>query len=355
MILAENFKLKESLLFLLSMRETLCILVNESKIPYKKELKSFIINEASDYQIISLIVDGELPLSESQHFNELVLFERIRLEVKENKNLICEMFGVDVFDDITKKIDSIGPKFSTRKSLLEVEDDNPYSIQNMLKNAGKNPVKPSKYPIDPKTQKFLDVGQKAVDKYYAKQDLPKLKPKYDISSPEVIDKVRSIPKAITKSIPTKSVPTKAISKVVNKPPITVPKTDVKKVVNLRANIDKAFNDLKQQAQSGSQAATSFVKAHPGVIAGVLLAVLAIYVTSKLYKRFYSKAAKSCSSYKGQKKTICMKKFQLTGYKAQLIDLKNAATKCGFTKNPEKCAKIIRNKMDKINKKISKAV
>ncbi len=351
MIIAENFKLKESLLFLLAMRETLCLLVNESKIPHKKELKSFIINEASDYQIASLVVDGELPLNEFRYFDELVLFERIRIEVKENKNLICEMFGVDVFDDITKKIDSISPKFSTRKSLLEISNDEFFA--RALKGSGK--VQPSKYPIDPKIQKFLDRGQKAVDRYYAKQDLPKLKPKYDISPPKVIDKVKSIPKTITKSIPTKPVSTKAISNVVNKPSITVSKPDVKKAVNLRANIEKAFNDLKQQAQSGSQAATSFVKAHPGVIAGVLLAVLAIYVSSKLYKRFYSKAAKSCSSYKGQKKTVCMKKFQLTGYKVQLTDLKNAATKCGFTKNPEKCAKIIRNKMDKINKKISKAV
>ena len=342
MLIAENFNLKESLLFLLSMRETLCLLINESNISYRKELKSFIINEASDYQIVSLIVNGDLPLDEPQYFNELVLFERIRLEVKENKNLICEMFGTDIFDDITKKVDSISPKFSTRKPLLE-DDDNPYSIQNMLKNAGKGStkVKPSKYPIDPKIQKFLDSGQKAVDKYYNKHDL---KPKADISSTsKVIKKAIDKPKIIPQQ--TKATPFTKGNQLLQ----------TKKAVNLRANIEKAFNDLKQQAQSGSQAATSFVKAHPGAIAGVLLAVLAIYVSSKLYKRFYSKAAKSCSSYKGQKKTVCMKKFQLTGYKAQLTDLKNAATKCGFTKNPEKCAKIIRNKMDKINKKISKAV
>jgi len=84
-------------------------------------------------------------------------------------------------------------------------------------------------------------------------------------------------------------------------------------------------------------------------------MLAIYVSAKIYKRFYSKAAKGCSAYKGKKKTICMKKFQLTSYKAQLMDLQKAATKCGMTKNPEKCVKTIKNKMDRINKKISKAV
>jgi hypothetical protein len=203
MIIAENFKLTESLLFLLSMRETLCLLVKESKVPYKKELKSFIINEASDYQIVSLIVDGELPLNESQHFNELVLFERIRLEVNENRNLICEMFGVDVFDDVTKKIDSIGPKFSTRKSLLE--DKGMDSIMKMLDTAGKGKVKPSKYPIDPKIQKFLDVGKKATNKYHDKPD------------PNI--------KGITKIVQKASEP-----KVVNK------SSNVKKVVNLRDNI-----------------------------------------------------------------------------------------------------------------------
>ena len=350
MIIAENFNLNESLLFLLSMRETLCLLIDESNISYKKELKSFIINEASDYQIVSLILDGELPLDESQYFNELVLFERIRIEVKENKNLICEMFGADIFDDVAKKVDSISPKFSTRKPLLE-DDDNPYSIQNMLKNAGKPSTKvtPSKYKIDPKIKAMLDSAKKAEKKYHASFDL---KPKADISSTsKVIKKAIDKPKII----PAKPVPTKIISKVVDKSSITAPKPDVKKAVSLRANIDKAFNNLKQQAQSGTQAATSFVKAHPGAIAGVLLAVLAIYASVKIYKRFYSKAAKSCSSYKGIKKTTCMKKFQLTGYKAQLMDLKKAATQCGLTKDPEKCVKTIKSKMDKINKKISKAV
>jgi hypothetical protein len=300
MIIAENFNLKESLLFLLSARETLCFLVKESKVPYKKELKSFIINEASDYQILSLIVDGELPLNEFNYFDELVLFERIRLEVKENKNLVCEMFGADLFDDVTKKVDSIGPESLS-------EDKGMDSIMNMLANAGKKSTKvtPSKYPIDPDIQKFLDVGKKAAKKV-------------------------AIPK-------------------------NFPKANIKKAVNTRANIEKGFNNLKQQATSGSNAVTSFVKAHPAEISGVLLAVLAIYVSSKIYKRFFSKAAKSCSSYKGEKKTSCMKKFQLAGYKTQLIDLKRASTKCGMTKNPEKCVTAIQIKMDKINKKISKQI
>ncbi len=342
MIIAENFKLKESLLFLLSMRETLCLLINESKIPYKKELKSFIINEASDYQIASLVVDGELPLNEFNYFNELVLFERIRLEVKENKNFVCEMFGADIFDDVVKKVDSISPKFSTRKPLLEVDDDNPYSIQNMLKNAGKGPVKPSKYKIDPKIKAMLDSAKKAVAKNYASSDL---KPKADISSTS---------KLVKKVIDKPKLSTKVISKVVNKPEGSTSDI-VKKSVTLRAQITKSFNNLKQQASSATNATTSFVKAHPNEIAGVMLAILAIYASVKIYKRFYSKAAKSCSSYKGLKKTTCMKKFQLSAYKAQLIDLKRAATQCGLTKNPEKCVKTIKNKMDKINKKISKAV
>jgi hypothetical protein len=323
MIIAENFKLKESLLFLLSMRETLCLLIDESNISYRNELKSFIINEASDYQIVSLILDGELPLNESNHFNELVLFERIRIEVKENKDLICEMFGADIFDDVVKKVDSISPKFSTRKPLLEISNDEFFARAGR----GSTKIKPSDYKIDVKTQKLLDAGKKAVDKYHSSG----LKPKADISSTS-----------------------KVIPNVVNKPP--VPTQDiVKKSVGLRANITKSFNDLKQQATSATNAATSFVKAHPSEIAGVMLAVLAIYASVKIYKRFYSKAAKSCSTYKGQKKTICMKKFQLTGYKAQLMDLKKAAAQCGLTKDPEKCVRTIKSKMDKINKKISKAV
>ena len=289
MILAENFNLQESLLFSISARETLCLLVNESKISHKTELKSFLINEATNYQIMSLIIDGILPLDEINYFDELVLFERMRIEVKENKDFIYELFGVDLFDDITKKVDSINPEFFNVKPLLE---DN----------------------MDPKIRSMLDSAKKAA----AKVDL-------DYDNKNIVDKF-------------------------------APKPDtVKKGISLHARIIKSFDNLKQQASSGSNAVTSFVKAHPVGISGVLLAVLAIYVSAKIYKRFYSKAAKSCSSYKGQKKTICMKKFQLGGYKIQIEDLKKAADKCGMTKNPKKCITAIQIKIDKINKKISKAV
>jgi len=283
MILAENFNLQESLLFSISARETLCLLVSESKVPHKTELKSFLINEATNYQIMSLIVDGILLLDEFNYFDELVLFERIRIEVKENKDFIYELFGADLFDDVTKKVGSISPEF------FLLEDD-----------------------MDPKIRAMLDSAKKAA----AKVDLD-----YD-----------------TKSVVRKFKP-----------------DTVKKGISLHARIIKSFDNLKQQASSGTNAVTSFVKAHPAEISGVLLAVLAIYVSSKLYKRFYSKAAKSCSKFKGSKKTICMKKFQITGYKTQLIDLKKAANKCGMTKNPKKCITAIQIKIDKINKKISKAV
>lgn len=345
MIIAENFKIKESLLFLLVMRETLCLLIDESNISYRKNLKSFIINEASDYQIISLIIDGKLPLNES-YFNELVLFERTRLEIKENKNLICEMFGVDVFDDITKKVGSVSPKFSTKKSLLEAMSNKEFFAKAL--KGGDRKVQSSKYKMDPKIRKFLDVSKKVSDKYHDKET-DKFQPKYDISSSSVTDKVKSLPKGTPKPV----VQLKPVKPTIQHKADSLVQT--KKAVEVRAKIDKAFDTLKDKASSGVNAATSFVKAHPAEISGVLLAVLAIYVSTKIYKRFYSKAAKSCSTYKGSKKTICMKKFQISGYKAQLTDLKRAATKCGLTKNPEKCVKTINKKIDKINKKISKAV
>ena len=341
MILSKDFNLEESLLFSIAVRETLCLLVDKSNVSFKTELKLFVINEATNYQIMSLLLDGYLPSNKFNDFDELVLFERIRLEVKENKDFICELFGTDIFDDVTKKIDSVGSKFSNIKSLLEAMSNKDFF------DVGSRPIKPSKYKIDPKTQKMLDVGKKASDKYHGSFDL---KPKYDVSSPDVIDKIKSVPKVVPKVIPKPTVKPK---------PVIQHKTDslvqTKKAVEVRAKIDKAFDTLKDRASSGVNAATSFVKAHPAEISGVLLAVLAIYVSTKIYKRFYSKAAKSCSTYKGSKKTICMKKFQISGYKAQLVDLKKAVTQCGLTKNPEKCVKTIKKKIDKKNKKISKAI
>ena len=63
MFITERQNYNESALFLLAARSTLSEVVNASKSQNKKDLVEFIHNEASDFEIMSLLTLGVLPPS----------------------------------------------------------------------------------------------------------------------------------------------------------------------------------------------------------------------------------------------------------------------------------------------------
>jgi hypothetical protein len=67
---------------------------------------------------------------------------------------------------------------------------------------------------------------------------------------------------------------------------------------------------------------------------------------KAYKRFLSKAARSCSGKSGHEKTSCMNKFKKQAQVAKVKALQGGMGKCAKTKDPTSCKSKLQAKINK---------
>lgn len=96
----------ETLLFLKIARNTVCENINDSDIEEKTELKNYIQNEASDYEIMHLITLDEMPEVKFDNDNEEAVWEMFRRGIVENIDAISEDCRQE---DINAMIFEMGP------------------------------------------------------------------------------------------------------------------------------------------------------------------------------------------------------------------------------------------------------
>jgi len=93
--------------------------------------------------------------------------------------------------------------------------------------------------------------------------------------------------------------------------------------------------------------------------GKIIVLALVYAASKgamaVYNRFFSKAAKFCSKYNGQEKTMCMSKAKIAAIKEKIKYIQKESIKCDNTKNPKKCKKLMKKKIDKEKIKLQKVL
>jgi len=85
---------------------------------------------------------------------------------------------------------------------------------------------------------------------------------------------------------------------------------------------------------GKKVAAKFGAVHG---AGAVIVAAAIAAASyALYKRFLSKAARSCNSKSGAEKTLCMQQYKKKATQARIKNMQSQISKCNKTKDPAKC-------------------
>lgn len=96
--------LSDSQMFHISARESLCeiVLDSSSDSETKKRLIHFLTKEATDYQIMSLLVDEQLPLNESDFSHEIYIYEMFHAIVESNRDFLEEWMGADFVDSLKK-------------------------------------------------------------------------------------------------------------------------------------------------------------------------------------------------------------------------------------------------------------
>ncbi len=73
---------------------------------------------------------------------------------------------------------------------------------------------------------------------------------------------------------------------------------------------------------------------------------------RLYKDYFSKAARKCKDLPAREKSVCMVKAKLDAKKQQLNEIKKKSAECSKTKNPTKCRGKLSEKVKKITQEVT---
>jgi len=120
MFITENQNVGDSVLFLLAARETLSSIIEGEESVNKNDLIKFIQVEASDYQVMNLLLKGTLPEDKYNAVDEALLFSEFKESMLINKNFVTEIIGDDIFDNVLNEVDSLYMVTSTQKPVLEL-------------------------------------------------------------------------------------------------------------------------------------------------------------------------------------------------------------------------------------------
>ena len=117
----------ESLLFLKLARQSVCKSIDESSVEEKTELKDYIQNEASDYEVIHLITLGEMPEDKFDDISEQVVWECFRKDIVRAHDYFTIEEGYNE-EDVNRIIFEMGPisefGLSSAQPIMELHQHN---------------------------------------------------------------------------------------------------------------------------------------------------------------------------------------------------------------------------------------
>ena len=362
MFITENQSISESILFLLSARESLCHMVETSSVEYKSQIKNFLMNEASDYEIIYMLMHEEMPNEKYNFVDEIKLFSKLKEQVLVNSDILTKCMGESV-QTFIDEVDTVYPEFSSAAPILEFQlatKDYGLSeeggIGDIASGGGGGAISFKKI-FDILGKPGRDAiahgkDQVAVIKLANKGMDPKLAWKAVRQQKTLLKKVgdadayvkgTGLGKFFTGIADTAQKAGAAVSAKASSVAGAASKSGI--INAFRAKVVAAGPALSKAVSSPSLVGAG--------LTGAALGALALYASVKLYKRFMSKAAKSCKGQSGAAKTLCIKKFQHDAIGAQIKDLESAMNACAKAKNPEKCKIPIQKKIGKLKLKMQK--
>jgi len=408
--------IKESLQFLVVCRETLANVIEQSSIPAveKEKTKNFLYNEASDYQIMSLVVDEVLPEEKYNPVGEALLFEDLNTQIINSYDIVSEFLNSEMTADLLCEIGPVSPASSSKPILeflsrtnqqvvlQELDPENPfYKFARGAKGAYKS-VKnfdPAKAAKDAWASAKGDVS-KAGDILKKKANAAQLDYQRGTSlagekmrkmgtsqltgsgaGDAIRDKARmgqltpgeKISGALStagKYISKKAGEAgQAIQKGAGEYAGAVKKGAEKMGKGLQVKMANVLDDIQQKypdaftaagkavdkAQAMAKQTGAYATSDRGAfISAVALAALISYGAYKLYKTKLSAAGKACGGQKGSQKKMCLKKFKVEAIKAQIANMQKASGFCAKTKNPGKCKSAVQRKIQKLQMKAQKA-
>lgn len=339
--------ISESLQFLVICREVLSGIIDQSSLDDadKEATKAFIYNEASDYQVISMIVRGDIPDEKYNLDEEVKVFSELKEQVLMNYEKIREFVDIESATDVLVEVNSVYPNYSSAKPILE--------HLSFIKGE-----------IISEKEPWVNKGLKTAAKYWSgkgeggKAVKKGLKTAKDYWMPG-----GKGGEAIQKGMGKAEKGIKALKKGHEKVQAGVERglaarkaREAGGLKGLIANIKYKYPNAKAQVAAALKGATAKAKElgkdpRALAIAGAALAALIAYGGYKLYKAKFSEAAKACKGTSGAQKKVCMQKAKNQAIQAQIQDMSAASSGCAKTKDPAKCKAAIQNKIAKLKNKM----
>jgi len=391
----EKLNVSDSLLFLGAAREALCNIIEISTMSQADIEKSrgFLMNEASDYEIMSLIMEGELPEEKYNDLDESYMFEELKERMFVDAEVVGQFMDTETMIEFFSSVGSVFPAHSSAKPIMEYQastglhfDGELLSEVDMAQGAADIAAN-TKRAYDKlmassfvktmwkKSTEIDKVDVKGAVKAALKKVTGPIGKAQDKAAASVLDLYKGAKdalkqkwaKALQKTDPNlamrraqRGVGGKVEPGYLDKLKSQAAQPDWKKELNqrmtdLKNTANSAVDAVKQTVNQAVKTGSEYVKAHPeaGYIATAALASLAIFAGYKTYKRYMSKAGKACKDQTGSQKSNCLKTYRKKALLAQAQDTQASAVACSKTNKPEKCKAAISRKVAKLKSKASK--
>ncbi len=326
MFITENQNIGDSVLFLLSSRAALANIVEASGPENSKGLISFIHNEASDYEVMHLLLKGSLPTEKYNTVAEMILFSEFKESMLLNHDFVTEMVGQAIFDNVLNEVDSLYMQGSTARPVLEFDmhTDRDLAFAYMISEAA--------------ILSEIPAGRESL------RGLALLKQKMA----GLVGPAKAKALAIYNAAKAKLVAAKAgaVKGAAATKTAAVKAGAAAKGAAVKGGVAAKGAAVKAGAATSKFAATKAGLATGGAAAGAL----AIYAGAKIYKRFFSQAAKACGGQSGPAKTACMKKYKKQAIMKQASAIQSASGTCAKSKNPGKCKAAVGKKVASLKAK-----
>lgn len=321
MYITENQKVGESVLFLLCARNALKNTVIESKHENVDKMVDFLMNESSDYEIMSLLVTGKLPDEKYDIAAESYLFSIMKEQVLREHALVTEAVGNDIFDSFMHEVDQVFPAISTARPMLELYQEQAKFLDEQSPTAAglKGVMKTAKdYYGQGGGGEAVGSALKTAGKFWKKK------------GQEAGEYAGKAGAKVSQAAGDAGEAAGGALKTAGK---FYAKAGSDAVSGGKAAIEKGLPQFKAWATS---------PAGQG-LGGAALAALVAFGAVKAYKRFFSAAAKQCAGQSGQAKTACMAKAKASAKAKKAAFIQAGSGACAKSKNPEKCKAALRKK------------
>jgi uncharacterized protein YjbJ (UPF0337 family) len=339
----------DSILFLTSCRLAIkeSVLANEDLEHYTAlGLADYVMNEATDYQIMSIVVDDEYVEEKYNFESELALFDRYKEMVVEN----IHDFAFLESHDLKSLLYEVGPVsqegISSATPILEFLYES-----GMLQEKGKWSAAKQKVAdaAAAAKQKASDAAFDAQFKGRAlKKSVPHRAKGMAKTGKEAIGKVVDTVKGKVKAVPGQ------VKDAAGKVKDAASNAAFDAQFKARALKKSIPHKAKGMYKGGKEAVGKALATKAGKVGAVALAAAAIYGGVKAYQRFMSQAARACGGMSGATKTDCMKKYKVNALKGQINATQQGMASCAKAKDPAKCKASIQARVQKLQAKAAKA-